>query len=65
METKVLYPKIKAKMAYHGETRKDIAKLLELSLSAVNNRFDGKVDWLFREITTLKKHWNCDYEDLV
>lgn len=65
MKTKELFPKLKAKMAYYGETQKDIAKLLDLSELSIVKRFKGTVEWNLTELRTIANHYNCKIDDLV
>lgn len=65
METKVLYPKIKALMAFYGDSQKELADYLDLSRQALQKRFNGSVDWQLNEIQKLMKRYHCKFEELI
>lgn len=52
--------KLKGLMAEHGETRKDIARLLNISNSTAKNRLLGKSKFTFEEVKILSQHYNID-----
>lgn len=52
--------KLKGLMAEHNETRKDVAKVLNISESAVKNKLLGKSKFYFEEIVALSKHYNVE-----
>lgn len=60
----VMFPNLLAEMARHGETKKTVAELLNLSLPSVCRRFDGTVEWSKPEIDMLCMHYEKPYDYL-
>lgn len=52
--------KLKGLMAEHGETREDIAKILNVSNSTAKNRLLGKSKFTFDEVKILSQHYKVD-----
>ena len=57
---KPLFAKVRAKLAEEGYTQRDIAKLLGLTPSAVNAKFQGRADFTLREIVEICNFLNAD-----
>jgi DNA-binding XRE family transcriptional regulator len=60
----VIYPKLKAKMAYNGHSTETLAKVLEISEDSMRRRLRGEVDFGLAEIIELMKYYHCEFEDL-
>lgn len=58
------YSNLFAEMARKGEVYKDMADLLNISVSAVWRRLNGEVEWSKSEIDTLCDHYGKDYDYL-
>lgn len=52
--------KIKGLMAEHGERQEDIAKLLNINISTVNFKLQGKSEFKVSELKTLADHYKVD-----
>lgn len=61
---KPLYPELVGNMAKKGETRADLAKLLNISELSVINKLNGKSEFKLVEIEILCKHYSTDYYEL-
>lgn len=61
---KRLFPGLHGEMARHGETQRDLAKLIEITPQAICNKFKGKNQWTFSEIEKICEHYNKNYEEL-
>lgn len=55
---------LRAAMAEHGHTQKDVAKYLGRTQSYVSNHFRGRTDWSLNDINSLCKLYNKTYEEL-
>lgn len=62
--TKVLYSGLHAEMARHGHTQISLCEVLNLSQSAINQRFVGNRAWKQKEINTLCDYYKKSYEEL-
>lgn len=60
----VIYPKLEAKRAYHGETAHDIATLLGVSDDSARRRLRGEVEFDLSDIEKLMKHYESTFEEL-
>lgn len=60
----VIYPKLEAKRAYHGETAHDIAVLLGVSDDSARRRLRGEVEFDLSDIEKLMNHYESTFEDL-
>lgn len=60
----VCYPKLQSAMAYHGETQRDLAELLNLSICGISKRMLKKMQWRLDELITLSKHYEIPIEEL-
>lgn len=60
----IRFPGLVSEMAKHGDTQKDIAELLELSVPSISSRFRGKKDWTIGEIEKICKRYSKDYYQL-
>lgn len=52
--------KLKGLMAEHGDRQEDIAKLLNINISTVNFKLQGKSDFKVNELKTLADHYKVD-----
>ncbi|MCI7181854.1 MAG: helix-turn-helix transcriptional regulator [Schaedlerella sp.] len=59
-----IFPKLRAKMAYHGNTTADIAEFLGISEDSVRRRLRGEVEFELPEIVKLIKFYNCTFEEI-
>lgn len=60
----ITYPALRAVMAEHGHTRKDLSKLLNLSPCGVSRRFAKKTDWTISEMLIISKHYGKSLDEL-
>lgn len=60
----VIYPKLEAKRAYHGETTHDIAVLLGVSDDSARRRLRGEVEFDLSDIEKLMNHYESTFEEL-
>ncbi len=60
----VIYPKLEAKRAYHGETAHDIAVLLGVSDDSARRRLRGEVEFDLSDIEKLMNHYESTFEEL-
>lgn len=61
---KIKYPEVAGEMAKHGETLKDVGKLIGVTYSSVSRKISGENPWTIGEIETLCKHYNKNYYEL-
>lgn len=60
----IMFPKLKAKMAYNGTTTAELAEVLEISEDSVRRRLRGEVEFELPEVIKLMKFFKCSFEDL-
>lgn len=60
----VIYPKLEAKRAYHGETAHDIAAVLGVSDDSARRRLRGEVEFDLSDIEKLMNHYESTFEEL-
>ncbi len=56
--------RLKAKMIENGDTQNDLAKALNLSVSNLSLRINGKMDFRQSEIDTIKKRYKLSSSEL-
>ena len=57
---------LKSVMALHGETNKDIAELLGISMASVSAKINEKgSEFKQREIAKIRKHYNLTNEQIA
>lgn len=61
---KTLYPYIIAEMTIHGETREELAEVLEMTKTALCRRLLGDIDWSLSEIRKVCIHYKKPPEEL-
>ena len=64
MKKFVLFPEIVAEMERRGETRKDLARLLELDVSQITRKLNGDIQWTIGDIEVMTLHYNKDFWEL-
>ena len=64
MAKKVKFPEIQNEMDKRGETRKDLARILQLDESQITRKLNGKVQWTFSDIEVLCLHYCKDFYEL-
>ncbi len=64
MKKFVLFPEIVAEMERRGESRKDLAKLLELDVSQVTRKLNGDIQWTIGDIEVMTLHYGKDFWEL-
>lgn len=64
LEKFVLFPEIVAEMERRGETRKDLARLLELDVSQITRKLNGDIQWTIGDIEVMTLHYNKDFWEL-
>lgn len=52
--------KLKGLMAEHGDRQEDIAKLLDINITTLNFKLQGKREFKFSEVATLADHYKVD-----
>lgn len=60
----VLFPEIVAEMERRGESRKDLARLLELDVSQVTRKLNGNIQWTIGDIEVMTLHYGKDFWEL-
>lgn len=55
---------LKYKMSQHGDSQKQISKLLGISQSALINKFKGKNYFTMREVRLLVERYDLDYAEI-
>ena len=60
----MLFPEIVAEMERRGETRKDLARLLELDVSQITRKLNGDIQWTIGDIEVMTLHYNKDFWEL-
>lgn len=58
------YPELVGEMAKHGDTQKNLAKLLDITYSSVSRRLSGRTEWSISEIEKLCEYYGKDYYEL-
>ncbi len=58
---KEYYANIEKERIIHGETRADVAKLLDMSNDYLSKKIRGIRFWTIEDIETLCKHYDKDY----
>lgn len=61
---KIKFPELAGEMAKHGESQRDIAKLLGIPFSSVCRRLSGEIQWTIGDVETLCKHYKKGYYEL-
>ena len=64
MAKKVMFPEIELEMEKRGETRQDLAKLLELDVSQISRKLRGEIQWSIGDIEVLIAHYCRDFYEL-
>lgn len=63
-EKHVKYPGLASIMASHGDTQTSLAGTLGISVSAVNRRMSGEVEWSLGEIKAICEYYEKSYYEL-
>ena len=58
------YPELVAEMVRHGDTEKDLGKLIGKSYSSVSVRLSGKKEWSISEIDKICDYYGKNYYEL-
>lgn len=61
---KLKYPELVGEMAKHGETQKELGKLLGLTYASISRRLSGETKWSIDEVDKICKHYNKNYYEL-
>lgn len=61
---KIKYPELVGEIAKHGETQKELGKLLGLTHVSVCRRLSGETKWSIDEMDKICKHYNKSYYEL-
>lgn len=56
---------LKAEMKRNNDTQEKLAEALELSLSGVNDRINGRIEFRRSEINTIRQRYNLSAEDTI
>lgn len=52
--------KLKGLMAEHGDRQEDIARLLDINITTLNFKLQGKREFKFSEVVTLADYYKVD-----
>lgn len=55
---------LKYRMAQHGDSQKEISKLLNISQNALINKLKGKNFFTMREVRLLVERYDLDYAEI-
>ena len=55
---------LKYKMSQHGDSQKEISKLLNISQNALINKLKGKNFFTMREVRLLVERYDLDYQEI-
>lgn len=55
-----MYPNLIAELKRKDKKYEDIAKLLDLGITTINEKMNGKSDFKLKELKTMKKAWFPD-----
>ena len=55
---------LKYKMSQHGDSQKEISKLLDISQNALINKLKGKNFFTMREVRLIVERYDLDYEEI-
>ena len=58
------FPEIVNQMTKRNERGYDLADLLKLDNSQISRKLSGKVEWTYKDIKALCKHYNMKFEKL-
>lgn len=58
------FPEIVNQMVLRNEKLADVAKVLKLDISQISRKLSGKVEWSYKDIKSLCKHYNTKFEKL-
>lgn len=64
MARKAIFPEIVSEMKKRGETRQDLARLLELDVSQITRKLNGDIQWSFSDIEVMCLHYCKDFYEL-
>ena len=56
---------LKGEMARNHDTQEKLAEALDLSVSGVNQRINGKVEWRRSEINAIRRRYGLSPEDTI
>lgn len=56
--------KLKSIMILHGETQKQLAKVIGVATSGLNSRINGKKPFRQNEMDAIRKHYSLDANDM-
>lgn len=59
-----IYPGLRAKMSYAGESTEELAAILETSSDSIRKRLRGQYFFDLEQIKKLTEHYNCSFDDL-
>ena len=55
---------LKYKIAQHGDSQKDISKLLNISQNALINKMTGKSYFTMREVRLIVERYDLDFREI-
>ena len=61
---KIIYPGLRAKMAFAGEDAEQIAKIIGVSDDTTRRRLRGQGYFDLEQIKKLTDHYSCSFDDL-
>lgn len=61
---KIIYPGLRAKMAFAGESTEEISKIIGISDDTTRRRLRGQGYFDLEQIKKLTDHYECTFDDL-
>ena len=58
------YPTLRAEMARHGETQREVAEAMGIAYCSFNQRLSKKMEWHITHIKFLCDRYNMTFEEL-
>lgn len=55
---------LRSKIAEHGETQKDLAKVIGITAANFSYKINGKVQFRQKEIEAIRNHYNLSADDV-
>lgn len=60
----VKYPALEEEMRKHGDSQKDLAALLGVSIATISRKLSGKCRWNIGDVETICEYYKKDYYQL-
>lgn len=59
-----IYPGLRSKMSYAGESTEELSAILNISCDSVRRKLKGQSYFDLEEIKLLTSHYDCSFDDL-